>query len=229
MELILEIWHGSGLYQITAVPRHRKEVRAAAAGHDRFRRTPEQYPGRRHCGARRPAVPVLRGGHHNRRVSADHLHGCRCADRFRAAARKSTHAVPRRCCAVRNFCNAARCAGDDGTGRHGLHAEGGGCDRHHRRCRRPDGHLRVGHARAATARCNCRCRLFVHGAGPDHPAADHAPAHDRGGAQDSHGAAARRLQNRAHPVPDHPATARCPVAADGSATPRHARIRQPDA
>ena len=59
-------------------------------------------------------------------------------------------------------------------------------DRHHRRLRRPDRDLRRLAIRAGAAGADLGRRLFLHGAGADHPAADHAGADHRQGAQDAH-------------------------------------------
>jgi oxaloacetate decarboxylase beta subunit len=49
---------------------------------------------------------------------------------------------------------------------------------HHRRDRRPDEHLRLVAAGAGAARAHCGDGVLVHEPRPDHPAADHAAAHD---------------------------------------------------
>ena len=62
-----------------------------------------------------------------------------------------------------------------------------GVNRHHRRRGRPDGHLRHHQARAGSAGSDRRRRVFLHGAGAGHPAADHEGADQQEGAPDRHG------------------------------------------
>ena len=71
----------------------------------------------------------------------------------------------------------------------GFSASAGDEHRHHRRLRRADRDLCRLALRAGIARPDIGGGLFLHGAGADHPAADHAGAHHREGA---HASACRR-------------------------------------
>ena len=76
-----------------------------------------------------------------------------------------------------------------------VHPAGGGFDRHYRRRGRPDRHLYHQQAGPPPARAHRGGGLFLHGAGPGHPAPHHEAAHHQEGALDRDGAAA----------PGHPA------------------------
>ena len=83
-----------------------------------------------------------------------------------------------------------------------LYRSGSELHRHHRRCRRPDGHLCHDPPGAPAARTDRGRRLLLHGAGTGHPAADHEAAHNEKRAHDHHEAAASGFQDRKDSLPD---------------------------
>jgi hypothetical protein len=74
-----------------------------------------------------------------------------------------------------------------------------------------------------------RRRIFLHGACAADPATDNESADDRGRAQDRDGAIARGIQSGAHRLSFGFTAARCVAPALGGATNWHARFWQPDA
>ena len=200
----------------------KKDVEPLLLGADRIRLPPRQHPaqrsdaywlgprretgvrgdgrhsarsrqGTRQGGYRLPAHD-LQYGHRQRVVSAADLHRHRGDDRFRAAAREPENPAVRRRRPVRHLPHAAAGA------RARLHGAACGQHRGDRRVRRADRDLCRLAIRARTAGADLGRGLFLHGAGADHPAADHEGADDREGTHDGHadGEANRLAERQAH-------------------------------
>ena len=162
-------------------------------------------------------------GIRQRALPAADLHRHRRAHRLRAAAREPAHGAAGRRGAVRHLPHA-----DPGAGA-GLHTEGGGVDRHHRRDRRADLDLRLGHSRAAPARPDHRGSVQLHVARADHHAADHAAPDHRARAPDPHAVhAAQDQPAHADAVPDRGDDPGGHAGAVRDTPDRHADARQPD-
>jgi hypothetical protein len=112
-------------------------------------------------------------------ASAD-LHGCRCTDRFRGPDCQALDAAAGCGRAVRDLLHPARGARAERDP--GFRLYPGGCvrDRDHRRRRRPDRDLPGLEAGSGPVRCHRGRGILLHGAGADHPAADHARVDHRG-------------------------------------------------
>ena len=156
-------------------PGHRLRRQAGVRRHRHARRRQGADQGRHRLPAHH-----LQHGHRQRAVPAAHLHRHRRDDGFRAAAGEPEDPAVRRRRPVRHLPHSAARA------RARLPAPAGGEHRHHRGVRRSDRDLRRLAIRARAARADLGRRLFLHGAGADHPAADHAGADDRQGTQDAH-------------------------------------------
>ncbi len=79
---------------------------------------------------------------------------------------------------------------------HRVYTCGSRFDRYHRRCGRPDCDLHDNTACPASPWFDCGCSIFLYGACPDHPAADHEGADHQRRAYDQDGAAPSGFQDR---------------------------------
>lgn len=92
---------------------------------------------------------------------------------------------------------------------------------------RPDRDLRYHETGSRPARPDRHRRVFVHGVGAGHSAADHEGADQQEGSPDRHGSAAHRLQDREDRLPDRRYRVGLPDAAERCAADRFADAGQP--
>ena len=109
----------------------------------------------------------------------------------------------------------------------GLHACRSRCNRHHRRCGRSDRDLCHHEAGSRSAGTDCYRRVFLHGVGSGHSAADYEGSDQQERSSDCHGSAAHRFQDREDRLPDRGYRSGFPAAAERRAADRHADAGQP--